>query len=39
MKEILRDGSLSEKTLARVKIDREQRIKKGHFRRTISKSS
>jgi activator of HSP90 ATPase len=39
MKEILRDGSLSERTLARVKIDRERRIKKGRFRRTISKSS
>jgi len=39
MKEILRDGFLSEKTLARVKIDREQRIDAGHFRRVISKRS
>jgi len=39
MKEILRDGYLSEKTLARVKIDREQRIRKGHFRRAISNRS
>ena len=39
MKEILQDGALSERTLARVKIDREQRIKKGRFRRTISKAS
>jgi hypothetical protein len=36
MQEMLRDGRLSEKTLARVKIDRERRIKTGHFRRTIS---
>jgi len=39
MKEILRDGYLSERTLARVKIDREQRIRKGHFRRAISNRS
>jgi activator of HSP90 ATPase len=39
MKEILRDGRLSPKTLARVNIDREQRIKAGRFRRTISKES
>jgi activator of HSP90 ATPase len=39
MQEMLRDGHLSEKTLARVKRDREQRIKTGRFRRTISKSS
>jgi len=39
MKEILQDGHLSKTTLARVKIDREQRIKKGHFRRAISKHS
>jgi activator of HSP90 ATPase len=37
MQEMLRDGHLSAKTLARVKIDREQRIKGGRFRRTISK--
>ena len=39
MKEILRDGYLSERTLARVKLDREQRIRKGHFRRAISNRS
>ena len=39
MKEILRDGYLSERTLARVKVDREQRIRKGHFRRAISNRS
>jgi hypothetical protein len=39
MKEILRDGQLSEKTLARLKIDREQRINKGRFRRAISNES
>ncbi len=36
MKEILQHGRLSEKTLARVKVDREQRIAKGHFRRALS---
>ena len=36
MKEILQDGRLSEKTLARLKVDREQRINKGRFRRAIS---
>jgi activator of HSP90 ATPase len=39
MKEILRDGQLSEKTLARLKVDREQRINKGRFRRAISNKS
>ena len=39
MQEMLRDGQVSQKTLARVKIDREQRIKTGHFRRAISKRS
>jgi hypothetical protein len=39
MQEILGDGHLSQKTVARVKVDREQRIKAGHFRRTISKRS
>jgi hypothetical protein len=36
---MLRDGHLSQMTLVRVKIDREQRIKAGRFRRTISKES
>jgi activator of HSP90 ATPase len=39
MQEMLRDGHLSETTLARVRINREQRIKAGHFRRRISKKS
>jgi len=39
MQEMLRDAHLSPKTLARVTIDREQRIKAGRFRRTISKES
>jgi activator of HSP90 ATPase len=39
MQEIVRDGHLSQRTLSRVKIDREQRIKAGHFRRAISKRS
>jgi len=39
MKEILREGRLSAKTLARLRIDREQRIQKGRFRRTLSKES
>jgi len=39
MKEILRDGDLSTKTLARLKIDREQRIKKGRFRRALPPKS
>jgi activator of HSP90 ATPase len=36
MKEMLEDGRLSEKTLSRVKVDRQERIQKGHFRRSIS---
>ena len=37
MREILDDGYLSEKTLARVKLNRQERIAKGRFRRSISK--
>ena len=37
MKEIFATGELSERTKRRVKVDREQRISKGSFRRTISK--
>ena len=36
MREILRDGRLSAKTLARVKVNLERRIKRRHFRRAIS---
>jgi activator of HSP90 ATPase len=36
MLEILADGRLSPKTIARLTLDRE-RIRKGHFRRAISK--
>ena len=39
MKEILEDGHLSEKTMARAKFNRQQRIAKGRFRRAISKES
>jgi len=39
MREILGNGELSQKTLARLKIDREQRIKRGRFRRTLSRRS
>src|SRR5215470_11927105 len=39
MQEMLRDGHLSQKTLARVRVNREQRIKTGRFRRTISKEA
>jgi hypothetical protein len=39
MQEMLRDGRLSQKTLARVKIDRAQWIKGGRLRRTLSKAS
>jgi activator of HSP90 ATPase len=39
MKEIFAAGTTSEKTAKRVKIDREQRIKTGKFRRTISKNA
>lgn len=35
MKEMLRDGHLSDKTLSRLKTDREQRINKGRFRRAL----
>jgi activator of HSP90 ATPase len=38
MKEIFATGSISERTEQRVKIDREQRIKTGKFKRTISKA-
>jgi uncharacterized protein YndB with AHSA1/START domain len=37
MKEIFATGTTSRQTKKRVKIDRDQRIKKGQFRRTISK--
>jgi hypothetical protein len=36
MKEIFATGAISNKTRARVKIDREQRINTGKFRRKIS---
>jgi len=39
MKEILSTGTTSELSKARVKIDREQRIKTGRFRRTLSKDA
>lgn len=39
MREILEDGRLSEKTLARVKFDLERRLKRGHFRRAISNAA
>jgi activator of HSP90 ATPase len=39
MQEMLRDGQISEKTRARVKVDRERRIKGGRFRRAISKKA
>jgi activator of HSP90 ATPase len=39
MQEMLGNGELSQKTLARLKIDREQRIKRGRFRRTLSRRS
>jgi activator of HSP90 ATPase len=35
IKEMLSDGHLSDKTLARVKVDREQRIRSGRFRRAL----
>jgi activator of HSP90 ATPase len=37
MKEIFATGSISEKTRARVRIDRERRIATGSFRRRMSK--
>jgi activator of HSP90 ATPase len=39
MKEILRDGHLSAKTLDRLRVDRVERINKGRFRRALSKKS
>jgi len=36
MKEIFATGAISDKTRGRVKIDREQRIRPGKFRRKIS---
>ena len=36
MKEIFETGAISNKTRARVKVDREQRIRGGKFRRKIS---
>jgi hypothetical protein len=36
MKEIFATGAISDKTRERVKIDREQRIRTGKFRRKIS---
>jgi activator of HSP90 ATPase len=39
MKEIFANGAISERTKARVKVDRERRIKTGKFRRTISKDA
>jgi activator of HSP90 ATPase len=37
MKEIFATGAISEKTRARVRVDREQRIERKSFRRKISK--
>jgi hypothetical protein len=37
MKEIFASGMISDRTKNRVKIDRDQRIKTGRFRRSISK--
>ncbi len=39
MKEVLASGKVSEKTRARVKVSRQDRIKTQHFRRKISKKS
>jgi activator of HSP90 ATPase len=39
IKEMVSDGHLSDKTVARAKIDREQRIRKGRFRRAVSKEA
>ena len=36
MKEVIANGKISDKTRARVKASRENRIKRGHFRRRIS---
>jgi activator of HSP90 ATPase len=37
MKELFAEGAISDKTRARVKASKEQRISRGHFRRRISK--
>jgi hypothetical protein len=39
MKEIFATGKISEKTAARVKTDRKQRIERGRFRRKMTKES
>lgn len=39
MKEVLASGKISEKTRARVKADRETRIRTQHFRRKISSAA
>jgi hypothetical protein len=39
MKEIFATGTTSDRTRARVKVDKEQRIKTGSFRRPISKKA
>jgi len=39
MKEILASGKISQKTSARVKVSRQERIKTNHFRRQISNKS
>jgi len=39
MKEIFATGKISEKTAARVKTDRTQRIERGQFRRKMTKES
>jgi uncharacterized protein YndB with AHSA1/START domain len=39
MEEIFATGTISEKTRARVKLDRERRIKTGNFRRRLSKEA
>jgi uncharacterized protein YndB with AHSA1/START domain len=39
MKEIFANGTISRETRAKVKIDREQRISTGRFRRTLSKEA
>jgi uncharacterized protein YndB with AHSA1/START domain len=39
MQEIFADGRISERTRTRVKVDREQRIKTGRFRRAVSREN
>ena len=39
MKEIFATGKISEKTAARVKTDRTQRMERGQFRRKMTKES